>query len=521
MKKTWLLLICISINLFAQSIPYFYWLESNNRLYKSLQTSPVPISNSITDIVCVGDTVILGTGRGLSISFNRGESWINFYKHPDFGTESISALAYKNGYIWVATAHSVFRDNQTLPEGSGLRYSSDGGKTWKKIDQPVDHKDSTKVRYGINILNALPITTTINNITYDIGITSREIWIASFAGGLRKSSDLGKTWERVVIPPDNLDSIKPTETYNFDLSPVSGGYGFQSNLNHRVFSIYVQNDSTIWVGTAGGINKTTDGGKSWVKYNKQNQTNHISGNFVVAIGGMKISMNDYIFAATWKAEDLTEEYGISITSDGGNNWSISNKGERIHNFGFLSPFAYAAGSNGLFRSADLGQSWIKAPEIVDSLTNQKLWTNTFYSVNTQGNTIWAGSNDGLAKTIETGFPWSAAWRVYQAFVPVKRKTEAYAYPNPVDPENDILRIKYTTEGRDERVTIRIYDFGMNLVKTLIQNAPRSGLIDERIQQTQIWDGKDEFGNYVANGVYFFAIEIGNNEPVFGKIIVMR
>lgn len=521
MKKIILFFLFTAISSYSQNLPESYLLENELRLKKVTSGSPVQLGNSITDIVVAGDTVILGTGKGLSISYDRGESWINFYNHPDFGKESISAVAYKNGFIWVATAHSVERDGQILPEGSGLRFSSDGGLTWKKIDQPVDHKDSNKVVYGSNVLNALPITTAINNITYDIGLTRDAVWIASFAGGLRKSTDLGKTWERVVIPPDNLDSIKPTEAYNFDLSPVSGNLGYQNNLNHRVFSIYVQNDSIIWVGTAGGINKTTDGGKSWIKFNKQNQTNHISGNFVVAIGGTEYQNNHYVYAATWKAEDLTEEYGISLTSDGGANWSISNKDVRIHNFGFLSRIAYAAGSTGLFRSDDFGSSWIKAPIIVDSLTKQRILTSTFYSVATQGNTIWVGSNEGLAKTTETGFAWAAPWRVYLAFVPVKSKAETYAYPNPFDPEGDVLKIKYTTEGRDEKVTIRIYDFGMNLVKTIIQNAPRSGAIDQRIQQTEFWNGKDEFGNVVSNGVYFYSVQIGNDEPVWGKILVIR
>jgi hypothetical protein len=288
-----------------------------------------------------------------------------------------------------------------------------------------------------------------------------------------------------------------------------------------VFSIYIQNDSTIWVGTANGINKSTDGGNSWVKFTKQNQTNHISGNFVVALGGTTYQGSDYIFGATWKAEDLTEEYGISISSDGGSNWSISNKDVRIHNFGFLNKIAYAAGSTGLFRSDDFGLNWIKAPTIVDSLTKQRILTSTFYSVNTQGNTIWVGSNQGLAKTIETGSPWGAPWRVYLAFVPVKNKSETYAYPNPFDPEADVLKIKYTTDGTDQKVTISIYDFGMNLVKTIIQNAPRVGLIDQRIQQTEFWNGKDEFGNIVSNGVYFYSVQIGNDEPIWGKIIVLR
>ncbi len=520
MKKLIFVFILFALQLQSQIIPETY-LVGNELKLRKIYNSPVPLGNSITDIVAIEDTVVIGTSKGLSISYDKGESWKNFYNSPEFGTESISAVAYKNGFIWVATAHSVERDNQILPEGSGLKYSSDGGKTWNVIPQPIDHQDSNKVIYGRNILNALPITTTISNITYDIGLTNDAIWIASFAGGLRKSTDLGKTWHRVVLPPDNLDSIKPTESYNFDLSPTSGNLGYQSNLNHRVFSIYVQNDSTIWVGTANGINKTTDGGLSWVKFNKQNQTNGISGNFVVALGGMQHQGIDYVFGATWKAEYPDENYGISITSNGGESWYVSNDNERIHNFGFLNHIAYAAGSNGLFRSDDFGFNWIKAPTIVDSLTKQRILTSTFYSVNSQGLNIWVGSNQGLAKTIETGFPWAAQWRVYLAFVPVRGVDETYAYPNPFDPESDILKIKYTTDGRDEDVTIRIYDFGMNLVKTIIQNAPRYGTIDTRIQQTEFWDGKDEFGNYVSNGVYFYSVQIGNKKSVWGKILVIR
>lgn len=521
MKKINFILLVLVIQLKAQLLPLNFKLEKELSLNKITSTSPVPIGNSITDIVIAGDTVILGTGKGLSISYDRGETWTNFYGHPDFGTESISAVAYKNGFIWVATAHSIESNDQVLPQGTGLRYSSDGGKTWLKVEQPIDHPDSNKVVYGINILDALPITTTVNNITYDIGLTSDAVWIASFAGGLRKSTDLGKTWQRVVIPPDDLDTIKPTESYSFTLSPVSGNLGLQNNLNHRVFSIYVQNDTIIWVGTAGGINKTTDGGESWVKFSKQNQTNHISGNFVVAIGGTRYQGKDYIFGATWKAEDLTESYGISISSDGGENWVISNEDVRVQNFGFLNNIAYAASSNGLFRSDNFGESWVKAPLIVDSLTKQRIVSWIFYSVNTQGNTIWAGSNEGLAKTTETGFPWAANWRVYIAFVPVKNSAETYAYPNPFDPEADILKIKYSTDGLDEKVTIRIFDTGMNLVKTIIQNAPRSGNVDARIQQTEYWNGKDEFGDIVSNGVYFYSVQIGNREPIWGKIIVLR
>jgi hypothetical protein len=518
--KLLVLFLFASVSL-AQHIPFEFKIEKDNILNKTVSTSPTQLGNSITDLITAGDTIFLGSGKGLSISYDRGENWNNFYNHPDFGKEAISGLGYKNGLIWAATAHTIEKDGQTFPEGSGFRFSTNGGYTWTKISQPIDHRDSNKVYYGINKLNALPITTAVNNITYDVAVTKDAVWTASFAGGLRKTTDRGKTWERVVIPPDNLNSIKPTDTLSFDLSPVSGSLGYQNNLNHRVFSVFVETDSIIWVGTAGGINKSTDGGVSWKKFSKQNQTNGISGNFVVAIGGTKVGTSTHIYASTWKAEDLSEEYAISFTSDGGNTWTQSNKTQRFHNFGFYNKIAYAAGSEGLFRTDNAGAYWIKAPVIVDSVTKQRVQTNTFYSVTSQGTTIWVGSNSGLAKTTETGSAWGGFWRVYLAYVPVASKEETYSYPNPFNPDLGVVKIKYTTAGNDEKVTIRIYDFGFNLVKTIIQNAPRSGSIDKVIQQTEMWNGKDEFGSTVTNGVYFYSVEIGDSKPAFGKIMVLR
>ncbi len=506
---------------YAQHVPFDFSIGNQKRLGKTAAGSPTQLGNSITDLITVGDTIFLGSGKGLSISYDRGESWINFYNHPEFGKEAISGLGYKNGLIWSATAHSIEKDGQTLPEGSGFRFSVNGGNSWTKISQPIDHKDSNKVYYGKNILNALPITTAVNNITYDVAVTKGAVWIASFAGGLRRTTDMGKTWHRVVIPPDNLNSIKPADTLSFDLSPVSGSLGYQNNLNHRVFSVFAETDSIIWVGTAGGINKSTDGGISWRKFSKQNQTTGISGNFVVAIGGAVVGGKSHIYSATWKAEDLSEEYAISFTSDGGETWTQSIKTQRFHNFGFYNHIAYAAGSEGLYRTENSGANWIKAPAIVDSITKQRIHTNTFYSTASQGNTIWIGSNSGLAKTSETGSPWGGFWRVYFASVPINSASETYSYPNPFNPDQEVVKIKYTTESADQKVTIRIYSFGFNLVKTIIPKAPGSGTIDKLIQQTETWNGIDEFGSIVSNGVYFYSIEIGDSKPVFGKIMVLR
>ena len=80
-----------------------------------------------------------------------------------------------------------------------------------------------------------------------------------------------------------------------------------------------------------------------------------------------------------------------------------------------------------------------------------------------------------------------------------------------------VKIKYFTGGSSSSVTIRIMDFGMSLVRTLIQNAPRGG----DSEQIEFWDGRDENGELVANGAYFYRVDVDSRDPAFGKIMVIK
>lgn len=508
----------------AQPLLKSYHLGNENKLHKVLDDNPS--SNSISDILTFGDTVWLGTSRGVSLSTNKGESWTNFYGVPAFGSESVSAIGYDNNSktFWAATAHSFQKDGQSLPEGSGLRFTSDGGQTWKSIAQPLDSDNDTIVIYGSNSLRSLPVTVSVQNLIYDIAFTQNTIWIATFAGGLRKAridsliSNPKYKWQRVVLPPDYLNSIKPSDTLNFCLQPVAGTFCSEDNLNHRVFSVISTNDSTLYVGTAGGINKSTDNGVSWSKFNRTNQDYPISGNFVVALG-----YNHYdntVWGATWKAEGETEIYAVSSSTDGGQTWQAFLEDEKAHNFGFKFDNVIAPTDNGAFRTKNKGLTWILPSSIIDGQSKLKLTTNVFYAAASQGNDVWLGSGDGLARITEIpGTIWDGNWKVFFASLPLESKDEAYVFPNPFSPKVDEgLKFKYSTDGITAVVTIRIFDFSMNYVRTLIQNTPRNISTDiERVT----WDGKDDAGNIVSSGVYFYRIEIGDKDPLYGKIIVMQ
>ncbi|MBK7230467.1 MAG: hypothetical protein IPH97_16735 [Ignavibacteriales bacterium] len=528
--KTFLILNFLLINFtiaFAQFAPDHYNLF-NKKYNLNKINSASPLSNTITDIIIIGDTVWLGTSRGISLSIDNGTTWTNFYGSPDFGTDNIASIGYYNGIFWCATAKSTDVSGETYPEGTGLKFTTDLGLTWKSIPQSLDADSDTLEQYGINQIDALPVTVGINNLAYDMAFTPNTIWITTFAGGLRKVSisalmiDQNTKWQRVVIPPDFLNSISPDDTLSFCLSPVGGNFCSSGNLNHRVFSVVAANDSTVYVGTANGINKSSNANDQypeWVKFNATNQNQPISGNFITALGYNQLTQT--VWASTWKADGETEFYGVSSSEDGGITWNTFLHDERPHNFGFINDDVMVATDNGIFRSSDLGHSWLLPGAIIDAETGLKLNATSFYSAGSFHNNIWIGSTNGLARLQETpGRIWQGTWKIYLASQPVESNSETYCSPNPFNPHvDDPIKFSYSTSGIVENVTIRIFDFGFNYLRTVIQNAVRNLDIDS--PPIDYWDGRDDSGVYVPNGVYFYRIDVGDKDPVYGKILVMQ
>ena len=518
------LFFVLAVNLFAQQKLTNYNLGKENNVTSGDVTQQ---SNTIEKILIHDNVIWLATSKGLSKSTDNGLSWTNYYNIQEFGTESVSSIGYSIGAVWAATWHYEDKLGSNVPVGTGIKYSTDQGQTWNKISQPVDDPGDSSIVYGINKIRALPVTVSEQNFIYDIAFTTNTVWIATFAGGLRKSTDMGQTWERVILPPDNLNSIKPTDTLKFSLQPSSGKFGNENYLNHRVFSILTIDDNTIYVGTAGGINKSTDGGISWTKFNHTNQNNPISGNFILSLE--KNDFDNSIWAGTWKAEGQSEYWGVSSSNDGGLNWKTFLSDERVLDFGFkyfgnpgnyVAADVFVATQNGCYRSSNNGSTWIAAPEIIDDNKNVSLNTKHFRSVKVNRNQdnsydIWLGTLNGLARLKETAGFWSGNWKVFLASEKLASASDTYAFPNPFSPDEESIRIKYSTP-QAANVTIRIFDFGMNLVKTLIQNSYKN-ISSENFE---FWNGRDENEKIVPNGVYFYRIDLGTGTPLYGKIMVI-
>ncbi len=521
MMKIRQVVICIFIPfvLFAQH-PAKYTLSSSGLSASDAVPSAMPSTNSINDVYVQNDTIWFATGTGPSYTVNGGTSWINLAGTAGFDTKGISAIDTRGNFIWMAAGYTTTINGTDYQTGGGLHYSTDHGATWNFIPQPVDSGKVDTIQYGSkNKIRALDITVPQQNITFDIALTSSAVWIASWAGMLRKSIDSGKTWQRVVLPPDYMDAIDTSMTLSFDLTPTSS-YGMIANYNHSLFSVIASDDTTIWAGTADGINKSTDGGLSWRKFSHQNQAQPISGDFVVALKAQTWKNRTIIWAATNNANDPDEKPGVSYSSDGGNSWQTALLGAFTHNITCSDSIVYVATDQGVYRSSDFGASWSCSGTIIDQIHSQQFTTPELYCVGAQNDIVWVGGSDGIASTIDNGSSaFGSSWNIYRTSAVIGTAHSTYAYPNPFSPDLEFIRIHFSTKyfsASSQNVDIRIFNFAMQPVRTLLQNAPRaSGEFDE------LWDGKDDRGRTVANGVYFYFISGGGQSPVWGKILVIR
>jgi len=86
----------------------------------------------------------------------------------------------------------------------------------------------------------------------------------------------------------------------------------------------------------------------------------------------------------------------------------------------------------------------------------------------------------------------------------KRTALLQNYPNPFNPETWIpFALHKATE-----VEIRIYDVSGNLIRTLKLGTKSPGAYFSK-KQAAYWDGKNDAGETVGSGVYFYQVRVGD------------
>jgi hypothetical protein len=255
-----------------------------------------------------------------------------------------------------------------------------------------------------------------------------------------------------------------------------------------------------------------------VVYNVGNQK--ITGNFVVAmeqhvtpeIGGVRDTV---IWAAT-RVTGSSQQNGVSYTKDFGQNWEFGLDGELVWNFAFddISGDVYAAASSGLYRFEHDTGEWFKE-DIVDMMTQDTIVSTTeVFAVAVAGDKLLVGTGLGLAtRDREPGSPWA----ITRVFKETESASDVFASPVPFSPldNNGRMSFHYHVE-QDAYISVEVYDFAMNLVKTVTESRFRSGGAD----YFETWDGYNESGDMVALGMYFFKVSYSTGEVHWGRLAIV-
>jgi len=492
MKKIIVLMAMLTLSgsVLAQSLyKTSYVLADDDSLFKNTL-----YGNGIVDLLPQNSIMWVSTGYGLSkATYHKQDEqldWRSFDEDDYISKGGVSAMALMpdDSVLWVATAFDTSVKEGDLPAGGGLSYTRDGGTSWTYVSQPIDSVDEQ---------NYAPTTTVVQNLTYDIAFIDGTVWIASFGGGLRRSDDMGQTWQ--VVTTDGLF------------------FSSNAHYNHRAFSLLTVED-TLWVGTAEGISKTPDNGQTWERFTfSETDSATISGDFVVALAYQQETHS--IWAATVNTDKKAAEFrAVSKTSDWGKSWQrlLTEDNLFAHNFAFNGEAVYVASDLGLDYSNDAGQTWQDPlTALQDHTSGQEIFQEEYYSAAIQDmddlTLLWLGSSDGLAYTVATDNLTTADWNIVRSFVSTKIRTtpKVYAYPSPFSPSRHYYARFQFDEDAAPDASIKIYDFAMEQVVAI----PSDGFQPK-------WDGRNDAGDTVASGVYFFRAKV-DGKVTWGKIVVIN
>ncbi len=471
--------------------------------------------NSVSNMGALGDSLWVGPFLMLNL---RNELDFRFPENADSiaaGRGRLFSIALAPDTVFAGLGFNDTIGGSSVQTSLGFHVSTDGGTQWDYIAPPLDEESQTSILYGGQQLESVPVVVPQQSPPFDVDFKGETVFFAGWASGIRRSMDFGQNWERIVLPPGNERTLTPENTYDFVFDP-------RLDENFLGFSVMVDDDGYVWAGTAGGINVSPNAltapadSARWRNTRRTGSRTGLLGNWIIRI---KQNPDDGgVWMTNWIAGE-NDRQGLVSTFDKGESFTQHLEGERLYDIAFRDGVVYAAGDNGLFISRNNGNSWNQIRQITTPNGFIKE-TADYLSLAHTTDRLWVGTTDGLASTDDEGETWELTRVNFpleggNQFMPDARSADAYAYPNPFSPRvHEIARIKFKAPSTGN-ASIRLYDFGMNLIRVLDDGAP----VTEGQNYEAVWDGRDGGGRMAANGPVFYEIKVGGS-GIRGKLLLL-
>ena len=409
-------------------------------------------------------------------------------------------FAYDGTYIYAGDIGGVSISGDTTAPRTVVR-SSDGGTSW------------------VNVSSGLTSGTGYSLRVFSFAVTGDEL-LAGTDYGIFISTDHGDNWTGTNFDP----SLGEVHAFLVEDSLIFAGSDAGQSESDR-----------------GGIFLSTDLGRSWSRSD--------SGLSVVLpnqIGNKRIyaltKIGSKLFAGNW-------DNGVFISNDNGLSWSKSSRytdAWEVTSFGVVDSTLFAGLWDDVFRSSDMGTSWVRCDS---GLTDTTYSGYAVQSLAVSGRDLIAGTMiHGVFLSTNMGESWkpindslgvgdSLSFLTYDIFslaiiddylfagtgrgiwrrplsdiTSVKKKTTSppkkfeleQNYPNPFNPST---AIRYHLSAVSD-VTLKVYDLLGREVATIVSEKEYAGT------HLLHFDG-----SWLASGVYFFRLIVDGHAAIKKMVLI--
>jgi photosystem II stability/assembly factor-like uncharacterized protein len=355
----------------SEGDPFFRGMK-----YRSI--GPYRGGRSLTAAGIPGDpaTYYFGaTGGGVWKSTDGANTWSPVFDKdgsPSIG--SIAVSASDPNIVYVGTGEACIRGN--ISHGDGVWKSVDAGKSWKSVGL----KDSRAIgRVIVNPRN--PDNAFVAALGHPFGPNTER--------GVFRTSDGGKTWEKVLYKDENTGAID---------------VAFDPQNPNILFASLWEARRTPWTlssgGPGSGVYRSTDGGATWKHLEEHGLPKGQYGRIGIAVA----ANSDRVFALI----EAKENGGLYRSDDGGDSWDLVNGSHGLFQrpWYYMHVIADPQDANTLyvadvefFKSTDGGRNFNKIK--VPHGDNHGLW------IDPKNTKRMIASNDGGATvSLDGGKSWT-------------------------------------------------------------------------------------------------------------------
>ncbi len=487
----------------------------------------------VREIVKHGDAIFAACSRGgLIKSIDDGQTWESIIPIPgetspdepfnrfnslhirDLGGDSIDLWAGSDSGIFVFTMesdtsepdqirHIPFADSDTTGQRIEAIFVRDyllGDETVEEqvwvATHPLDedagiYQVVRSTDYGLSWTRPLQPAK-----AYDFDVYVGLLWVSSEAGMLRTAGPGVESTEFSLIPFPTVDSaMQRIETTDVDMW-----------VSSRDVSARTRN-GVFW-----RLERVNEDPLKYDFHNLYDTLDNLAGDWVTALGIQYDDDRSIVWASTRKTEGGRD--GVTFTRDDGKEWQQVPDTIRAWNFAFDDGDVYIAATEGLFKRPEDDPVLEKLEFLQTGNPRRRIAPNAeFFSVRVVDDVLWAGSNDGIVVDTIRG-----STEILREF---SNAELPYASPVPASPTRGLQFLRFHYELLEsDYITIKVYDFAMNLVKTVVDNEFRLPREAADQDDDDSWDMRNGDGEIVAAGVYFFVIERSSGETEWGKLMVL-